>query len=399
MGTGEFFTAPVERIAAGGDGVLHYRGRSLFMSFTAPGDLVVGQIAGGKSGRAELVELTAASPHRAVPACPLYGNCGGCSLQHLSYEAQIAEKGRILRDALIRIGGRTAPPEIETVPSPPYEYRNRMQFHRTEPERSPPFSRGKGKGRNHTPVGLMGRKSGTVVPLPDCPVADPLIRAALREGKLRPPPDRDRFTVYGRGETLLIEGERRRGKVFLLGRGLTLEGGVFFQGNGIMLEALIRDLIAVAGEGDTRLPMADLYAGVGTFAVFLGEYFPRIDLLEENRDALALARENVPRGRYFAMTDDRWVKTISPELSPYGFAVADPPRRGLSRAMGRWLSRRGPPVLAYVSCDPASLARDSRELTAGGYRLTALRLYDFYPQTAHIETLAVFKKNGEPHGF
>ncbi|MDR2110666.1 MAG: class I SAM-dependent RNA methyltransferase [Spirochaetaceae bacterium] len=398
MGTGEFFTAPVERIAAGGDGVLRYRGRSLFMSFTAPGDLVVGRITGEKSGRAELVELAEASPHRTAPVCPLYGNCGGCSLQHLSYGTQIAEKGRILRDALIRIGGHAAPPEIETVPSPPYEYRNRMRFHRVEPETISPFPRGKGKGRITVPSGLMGRKSGTVVPLPDCPVADPLIRAALREGRLRPPPDKDRFTVYGRGKTLLIEGERRRGRVSLLGRELVLDGGVFFQSNGITLEALIRDLVTLAGEGDTRRPMADLYAGVGTFSAFLGDYFPGIDLLEENRDALVLARENVPRGRYFAMTDDRWVKTMSPGLSPYGFAVADPPRRGLSRSMARWLSRAGPPVLAYVSCDPATLARDSRELTAGGYGLATLRFYDFYPQTAHIESLAVFKKNGETRG-
>jgi 23S rRNA (uracil1939-C5)-methyltransferase len=181
----------------------------------------------------------------------------------------------------------------------------------------------------------------------------------------------------------------------ILGKELAIDGGVFFQGNGTMLEALVTDLVPIAGGSDTGRPMADLYAGVGTFAAFLGGYFPGVDLLEENREALGPARENVPGGRYFAMADDRWVKTAA---GAYGFAVADPPRQGLSRAMGQWLSRRGPPVLAYVSCDPAALARDSRDLIAGGYRLDSLRFYDFYPQTAHIESLAVFKRDGRGSG-
>jgi 23S rRNA (uracil1939-C5)-methyltransferase len=209
MITGEFFTAPVEYIAAGGDGVLRYRGKSFFMSLTAPGDLVVGRVTGEKPGRAELVELAEASPLRAVPACPLYGRCGGCSLQHLSYEAQIAEKGRILRDALVRIGGLPVLPELATLPSPPYEYRNRMEFHRVTPWNSPPESRrgrAGGPGSIRPAVGLMGRKSGTVVPLSDCPVADPVIRTALRE-RVQPPPERDRFTLYGRGGPCCVRGK------------------------------------------------------------------------------------------------------------------------------------------------------------------------------------------------
>jgi 23S rRNA (uracil1939-C5)-methyltransferase len=415
MITGEFFTAPVERIAAGGDGVLHYQGRALFMGLTAPGDLVVGRVMGGKSGRAELVELVEASPRRTVPVCPLYGRCGGCSLQHLSYEAQIAEKGRILQDAFVRIGGLPAPPELTIIPSPPYEYRNRMEFHRVNPggpfpafRRAGPGNPGRSRiraaagpddgaarpGQTRPAVGLKGRKSGTVIPLSDCPVADPAIRTALREGKIPPPPGKDRFAVYGRGGTLVREGGNQRGRVTILGKELAMDGGMFFQGNGTMLEALIADLTPIAAGADTGRPMADLYAGVGTFAAFLGGYFPQVDLLEENRAALGLARENVPRGRYFAMTDEGWVKTAAP--GSYGFVVADPPRQGLSGAMGAWLSRRGPPVLAYISCDPAALARDSRSLTAGGYRLDSLRFYDFYPQTAHIESLAVFKRDG--HG-
>jgi 23S rRNA (uracil1939-C5)-methyltransferase len=170
-----------------------------------------------------------------------------------------------------------------------------------------------------------------------------------------------------------------------------MDAGVFFQSNGIMLEKLIAGLLPIAANADTSLPMADLYCGVGTFAAFLGERFPRADLVEENPDAIVLARENV-RGmetRLFAQTGDLWARGCSMD-GGYGFMVADPPRQGLTPALRRALAQKGPPVLAYVSCDPATLARDSGELIAGGYRLERLTGYDFYPQTAHIESLAVF---------
>jgi 23S rRNA (uracil1939-C5)-methyltransferase len=179
-----------------------------------------------------------------------------------------------------------------------------------------------------------------------------------------------------------------------------MDAEVFFQSNGTLLERLIADLIPISAEADASLPMADLYCGVGTFAAFLGDRFTRIDLVEENPEAIILARENV-RGmesRLFAQTGDLWVQGCSMEKT-YGFMVADPPRQGLSPGLRRALARKGPQILAYVSCDPATLARDSGELIAGGYRLERLTGYDFYPQTAHIESLAVFRRMVEPVSF
>jgi 23S rRNA (uracil1939-C5)-methyltransferase len=384
----EIFTAPVERIAAGGAGIVTYRGRSVFMDFTAPGDLVTGRIIEEKKdwARAELVELEEASPQRVSPPCPLYRQCGGCSLQHLAYAAQVQEKSGMLREAFRRIGGFSLLPELKIVPSPPYEYRNRMQFHRIARPRS-------------AGVGLKAGKSGEIVPLRDCPIADPGIRAALGAGTLIPPPDKDRFTVYARGNTLLSEGpvpgpggSSPRGRLNILGRDMHIDAGLFFQSNGTLLETLIADIRTAADQADPALPMADIYCGVGTFGAFLGDRFSRIDMVEENKQALALARENVRAGgaRFFAQRDERWVQDR--DLGAYGFMVADPPRQGLAPALRRELSRNGPEVLAYVSCDSATLARDSRELGAG-YRLEQLGLYDFYPQTAHIEALAVFKRS------
>ncbi|GHV80980.1 23S rRNA (uracil-5-)-methyltransferase RumA [Spirochaetia bacterium] len=386
MAIGELVSGMVERIAAGGAGVLTVQGKRVFMEGAAPGDRVTGRITveNRRWDRAELVELAEASPLRATPFCPLYGSCGGCSLQHLAYEAQLAEKARILRDAFTRLGDIPLPGEVPFVPSPPMEYRNRIQLHRKE-----------------ALVGFKARKSDEIIPIKDCPAADPSLRAVLQEGSALPPPGKDRFTLYGRGDTLVSEGSIRgktvrRGTVRLGGKEIRMDAGVFFQSNGIMLEKLIADLSSIAANADTRrgptvLPMVDLYCGVGTFAAFLGEKFPRVDLVEENPEAIVLARENV-RGmetRLFAQTGDLWVKGCT-GIDGYGFMVADPPRQGLSPALRRALAQKGPPMLAYVSCDPATLARDSGELLAGGYRLERLMGYDFYPQTAHIESLAVF---------
>jgi 23S rRNA (uracil1939-C5)-methyltransferase len=205
--------------------------------------------------------------------------------------------------------------------------------------------------------------------------------------------------VYSRFTTFLSEGGLHRGRVSLLDQELLLDAGVFFQSNGIMLEFLIQDLRRYAQEADTSLPMADLYCGVGTFAVFLQDLFPRMDLVEQNPLALSLARENV-RGkglRYAALSSDQWVKTL-PHKAYYGFMVVDPPRQGLSRGLRQWLVHKGPPLLAYISCDPATLARDTRVLLQGGYELREVHFYDFYPQTAHIESLGIFTRNRPFHG-
>jgi 23S rRNA (uracil1939-C5)-methyltransferase len=171
-----------------------------------------------------------------------------------------------------------------------------------------------------------------------------------------------------------------------------MDAGVFFQSNGGALEALAADLLRLARGADRELPAADLYCGVGTFAAFLRDLFPRIDLVEENRAALGLARENLSPGacRFFPLPCDRWVREAG---GPYGFMTVDPPRQGLSPALRDYLAERGPALLAYISCDPATLARDSRDLCRGGYALEELSFHDFYPQTAHIESLAVFRRD------
>jgi len=381
MAKGEIFSARVERIAAGGAGVAGYEGKRVFIELTAPGDFVRCQIKKDHKtwAEAELLEILEKSPQRVEPVCPLYGRCGGCTLQHLNYEAQIEAKTAILRDAFSRIGGFVLQ-EIRLRRSMPFEYRNRVQFHKTACNRA----------------GFKERKSSRLVVIEDCPVADNGIRKALLDRKILPPPGKERFTVLSSKKTFLCEGATEQSRVSVLDKELAINACVFFQSNVAMLELLIADLIDTASIADKTLPLADIFCGVGTFAAFLGGEFPEIDLVEENKNSIVLARENVPLGKgkkvnYYAMTDADWSKTQKKERS-WGFMVLDPPRKGLSLAMVEFLVRNGPGLAAYVSCDSATLARDSRILLEGGYTLEGLTLYDFYPQTAHTESLAVFRR-------
>jgi 23S rRNA (uracil1939-C5)-methyltransferase len=394
MAKGEIITARIERIAAGGAGIARHEGKVCFVEFSAPGDLVRFRISEERRGwaRGEITEILEPSPKRREPFCGLYGRCGGCSLQHIAYEAQLSAKEDILIEAFTRIGG--APPPLEeggwVRPSPPRGYRNRVQFHCLP--------------SNRRRLGFKARHRAEILPLTDCPIADPAIGEALRGGGLVPPPEKDRFTVYGRGDFLLSEGGTRRGMLSLKGKEILLDAGVFFQSNAVMLEALLDDLTALAAGADKALGMADLYCGVGTFAFFLGRGFGGLDLVEENKTALALARENLTgeafRGesRFYALSGDSWAKTRGREprgKAPWGFMVLDPPREGLSAPLRQYLAREGPERLAYVSCDPATAARDSGELTAAGYILKKLYFYDFYPQTAHIESLSFYTRSRE----
>jgi len=389
----------IEGIAAGGAGIARVGGKSIFIEESIPGETVLCRITDDHRlwMQAELLEVIEASPDRVRPVCEFYGACGGCTLQHMSYPAQVAAKTAILKDAFTRIGD-FSPPEPKFSPSEPWEYRNRMQFHAI-----------RRFDKNHPDAfcGLKARKSADIISVSDCPIADPGIRSLL-SGKgadakgVFVSPGKDRITVYAREGLLLSEGGVVRGRTRILERELALDARVFFQSNGAMLEKLVMDLRGIAanltgleaGSPVAEMPMADLYCGVGTLAAFLGEMFPRADMVEENKAALALARENLASlgsANFYAKRIEDWTKTAN--LHDYGFVVADPPRQGLDPILTRRLSKNGPRVFAYVSCNPVTLARDSKTLLEA-YGLTELRWYDFYPQTSHIESLALFIRRG-----
>jgi len=387
MATGEITACRIESITATGSGLARVNDRCIFTDLAAPGDLAKVRITEEQRGwsRAEILEILEFSPLRTAPICPLYGKCGGCNLAHINYAAQLEIKEKIIRESFLRTGGYSLP-EVHLFASPPQEYRNRVQFHCPV--------------QNRKNIGFKERKGSEIIPLTDCPVADPGIRRALGDpGKktLNPPVHKDRFTVYSRGGVFLSEGSGSRGRITLgktNQKEILIDAEVFFQSNCGMLELLLEDLVSLAKTCDCTLPLADIYCGVGTFTLFLGEYFAETELIEENKTAIALARENTnaKNHSYYCLKADDWVKQKKYAEKPWGLIVTDPPRTGLSIGLKEFLAVAGTNTLAYVSCDPVTLARDSKFLMNAGFSLEKLNLYDFYPQTAHIESLAIFKK-------
>jgi len=400
MPQGEVYKLKLENIAPGGDALGRIEGKPVFVQGGAPLESILCRITEDREtwARAQILEIIEASPVRVKEACAFYGKCGGCNLMHIDYNAQLEAKSSILKDLFERISGFT-PPEIQVIPSVQFEYRNRTQFH---------CLRQKAKGNNYG-FGFKGRSSDEIIEITDCPVAVPMIREIIKNSSRKDvkdtdknsgivlPVEKDRFTVFAKDDVLINEGGQKRGKINLLNKEITVDAGVFFQSNCFMLEKLILGLQDAAKNANHSLAMADLYSGVGTFALFLGSEFSKVILAEENKSAVSLARENLKgvNGEYYALRDSEWQRVFespSGKKQSFGFIVADPPRTGLNSKLAGILAKDGPPIFAYVSCDAASLSRDSKILVKGGYTLKELKLYDFYPQTAHIESLAVFER-------
>jgi 23S rRNA (uracil1939-C5)-methyltransferase len=366
----------VEKLVAGGDGLAFYEGKAVFVPFALPGELVLARIASVKRdfAQAELLEVLEPSRHRVEALCPIYRECGGCNLQHLSYSRQVEEKSLIVAEAF----SRTAKLEtgaVEAVPSLPFAYRNRMQLH---------FTR---EGR----IGLMRRSSSEVVEAASCPIACRPIQGWMesRAGTAKAFEElegyvlgKDRFIVFGYGDELWIEGERGVVELKVAGQPIRFHLRGFFQSNLYLLDYFVPEVVA----GLSGLRAADLYCGVGLFGRFLARSFQQLVCVEQDPHALDLAKVNVPgEGHEFhsqAMED--WVRGPSAR-KPFDLVLVDPPRSGLAPAVRDWLVRSRPPAIAYVSCDPVTLARDSGALISSGYELRSLKAFDFYPQTSHVE--------------
>jgi 23S rRNA (uracil1939-C5)-methyltransferase len=382
------FEAEVERLAAGGEGVAHAPdGRVVFVAGTAPGDRVrVRVVEEHKSWlRGEVAALLAPGPGRVAPRCALFGRCGGCAWQHLDYGAQLAAKREILRDALVRIGGLELPGEIEVVPSPPYAYRGRARV-----------------GVARGVVGFRRLRSHALEPAAACPVLVPALESALAALAAAPPArdgeielcagDDGRVRAWGPGGLLHGEAELAidAGPVRL-----RVSPGVFFQGNAALRGALLAAVLEAAGRGRRAL---DLCAGAGFFSFALAERFAEVLAVESSPPAVRDLRRNLAASGlrnvapHCAPLESFLASAQAREFAPDAIVV-DPPRVGLGAALARQLAAAaGGARLVYVSCAPDTLARDLAVLAAEGFRICAVRGFDLFPQTPHVEALALLER-------
>jgi len=432
----------IEKMIYGGDGLARLpadeqgRGKAVFLPFVLAGEKVEASLAEEKPGfaRAAVQAIVEASPHRVQPACPYFGRCGGCHYQHTDYEHQFAIKKDILCKTLRRIAKLDLDCEIRVHPSPPWNYRNRSRLQlRIHPE----FA-----------AGYFELASHQLLPVEQCPISSPLINrgiAALwqtgRAGtaadgvreveffanaedtqllaELSCAPDARRSAVRAYSEELRAALPEIVGMVALretkvgaqealLAVGAAelayqvraaayrVSAGAFFQTNRYLIDELV-DLVTAGQSGDLAL---DLYAGVGLFSTALARNFRHTVSVESSQTAFADLQYNLPsNGKAIQAATEHYLSqhngkgrsgkgAVLPQvLQAPDLAVVDPPRAGLGERVARALASLGAPRVIYVSCDPATLARDLVPLLAAGYRVEQADMVDLFPQTYHLESV------------
>ena len=384
----------VEKLVYGGDGLARLDGRVVLAPFVLPGERIRAAVEQEKPRlvRAGAVSVLEPSADRVGAECPYFTRCGGCHYQHARYESQLAAKRAILEEELRRLGKIEPPAQIEVASADPYGYRNRVQLQVRE-------------GR----IGYLEGRSHRLCPIDRCPISSPRINEAI--GALNRMVSDPRWPRFLRSLELftderqmqlnVTESDRPIARRFFDWAGEMIPGLVdgpldyegrfrvsrnsFFQVNRFLIDRLVE--LAVEGEaGETA---ADLYAGVGLFAVALGRSFREVTAVESGSGAVRDLEFNAERAglsnlRAEKKSTEEYLASID---HPPDFLLMDPPRSGLGTAVVARLAELRPRRMTIVACDPATLARDLAGLTAAGYTMDRMVMIDLFPQTFHLETV------------
>jgi 23S rRNA (uracil1939-C5)-methyltransferase len=352
----------IEDVAFGGKGVGREQGKVVFVPYTIEGELVSAEIAREKKqfAEAELVEVKSSSPHRVAPPCPYFGRCGGCAYQHMDYQHQLDIKTRQVRDALQRIGKFKEVDIRPIVPSPrQYAYRNRVTVHAQD-----------------CVVGFFRRDSHQIVDVEYCPISRDEVNRALTDLRTQ------RFIPDGH-YTLRAASQLP----------------IFSQVNDELADAL-RNLIIDLVPANQQL-LIDAYCGAGFFAKALLDKFERVVGIDWDRFAIAAASENITdKETYIAGDVERVQAAVSAVFSdskvhpcaPATTMIIDPPATGLTEGVRKAIIGLAPETLIYVSCNPATLARDLR-LLHETFAIESVTPLDMFPQTAEIEALVHLRRS------
>ena len=408
--TSDLLTVRLDKLIYGGDALGRLSdGRAAFVPFALPGETVSIRCLDEKRGhvRAELVEVLEQSPERITPKCLHFGVCGGCHYQHLSYPAQLTTKTEILRDQLMRIGKIVNPPVKQIIPSTTeWNYRNHVQFHLTKAGE----------------LGYVDAHSRNVIPITECHLPEPPLNAlwpmlefdpglGLERVSLRLGMDEEAMLVLESGspEAPELELEADLSVVHLVNddaivmagddhlimlfnnRPFHVSAASFFQVNTGMAEKIVAHLL-------DNLPVSpmttllDIYCGVGLFSAFFAPHVGRLIGIESSPSACGDFAINLDEYENVELYEAP-AEEVLPSLNVKpDLVIVDPPRAGLEKRVLDALQTLVPTRIAYVSCDPSTLARDAARLIAGGYRLAQVTPFDLFPQTYHIESISIFEK-------
>lgn len=383
----------IESLTNLGSGVARVDGWVVFVPFCLPGEKVLARIYRNDKNhsQADLVEVLEASPDRVEPLCPLFRQCGGCQYQHLSYTAQLAWKTKQI-EGLLKHMAATDFPVNPCHPSPQqWGYRSKITPHYDKPRPSD----------TAMPIGFLANGRRTILDVPQCPIAMDAINQALpcvRENVQR--------NLGKKGATLLlravvdVSGNRR---VETNPKAIATEqcgplrfdffAGEFFQNNPFILPAFVDHVrrMAIVPDGEYLI---DAYCGSGLFALSLADAFREVAAVEVSEASVKYARQNaaanhITNTRFLAADAEAIFADITfpPEKTSI---VIDPPRKGCTPEFLAQLAAFRPRRVVYVSCDPATQARDLTIMQAAGFRLIDCQPFDLFPHTRHIENIMTF---------
>ena len=355
---GQEIDVEINDIGFGGRGVGRIDGVACFVPGVIEKEKVRVKIAKVKSRMMEawLLEVLEPSPYRIEPPCPVFLKCGGCSYQHIDYPHQLQIKETQLREALRRLGGLSEPPVKPMIASPePYGYRNRIAVHVRDGN-----------------VGFYAEGSNRVIPVKKCLIASPEVDLGFQDLLKARPRDGD-----------YLIGEKKR-------------YGGFRQVNNAVAEILketVREAVRPSGEA---APIAgllvDAYCGAGFFAHELQALFAKVIGIERSIASVAMASRQAAENEEYLAGDVelKLGEALGAGKSEETVLLLDPPSEGLAELAMETILQNPPARIVYVSCNPATLARDAKRL-AGNYRLVQVTPLDMFPQTAEIESVSVFE--------
>ncbi|MCX5852349.1 MAG: class I SAM-dependent RNA methyltransferase [Deltaproteobacteria bacterium] len=389
MELNEIIAMKIDSVAFGGKGVGRVEGAVVFVPYAAPGDELSVRITKVRKNYCEgsIEKILSPSPHRVPPKCRYYGQCGGCHYQHLDYRTQLSLKERQVVESFERIGRIPSPPVRPIIPSEKiYHYRGKAEYH---------LRRGDGGSWR---LGFVDDGGRVLVDIGRCEIVDESIndeygkfRAAMKATPPRAPARLAFWSGTGYRSASRIVREVK-------GKSLLVPYGGFFQANLSCAGTLVDTVRSLAGPrpSDTFL---DCYCGSGLFSIFIAPDVHRSIGLDSDTKAVECARENASRqGVKNVQFFDHPVEEMGRVSGgrgerPFDCLILDPPRTGCSNAVLEGIAALMPQRIVYVSCNPATQARDVRFLIDRGFTLAALQPVDMFPQTKHIEAAALLERS------
>ena len=382
----------IESITNLGLGIGRDNGWVVQVPYVLPGERIKARIYRNHKNysSADCISIVKASSNRVEPSCDLFGECGGCQYQHMEYAAQLEWKQKQVEDSFARIGGIEFTVN-QPIPSPQkYGYRSKLTPHFEKPHPAHSFK-----------VGFL--KQGTrrvLVDVDQCPIATPAINEAMLPAKQRL---QDRLHGLKKGGTLLFRDTNQSISTdpneFVQERvgNLTFQfrAGEFFQNNPFILTDLVNYVIQQSQPQESSF-LIDAYCGSGLFGISAASYFKKVIGIEISREGFLGAQANAELNRItnteFILGDASSIfDTIDSTFRPCTLLV-DPPRKGCDQNFLSQALAFSPNYIVYISCDPATQARDAKILMDGGYSILDIQPFDLFPQTRHIESVITLRK-------